>query len=210
MKAALDRLRSSIRNAVTRGKIISSALSSNQKYTLVQVSGLAGDVRQKLRLFLPYGMSALPKGGEDVVRVTVNGSHTHMLVLFADAGALRIVDLQNGEFGWRDYNGQQIVFRNDRIEVTTPLKLVANVSGDLDATVGGDVNLTVTGKVTGSASEWDLTGNLKVTGNISATGDVKDSVRTMAADRALYNEHDHAGTDSHGDSFTTLTPNPTQ
>jgi phage baseplate assembly protein V len=50
----------------------------------------------------------------------------------------------------------------------------------------------------------EFTGNLKVNGNIEATGHVKDAVRTMAADRTIYNGHVHGGVAS-GSSSTSTT-----
>jgi len=46
------------------------------------------------------------------------------------------------------------------------------VMGSANVSIQGDVNMTVGGKVTASASEWDITGNMNVTGNITASGDV--------------------------------------
>lgn len=165
----VERLHGHLRGMVTRGRVISATL--NPKRCLLQLNGLKSEIKQKVELFLPKGMSAFPSGNEDLILLQVGNSRAHLVALLADDPALRIQDLQAGEFGFRDANGQQVVFRKDRLEVTTPLKLVANVTGDADVTVGGQVNLNVTGKVVGQASEWDLTGDVKVTGKITATGE---------------------------------------
>ena len=175
MQRVLDRLAARARTLITRGRIISAAL--NPKRTLVQLSGLAGETKSKIELFLPYGMSALPTGNDDVILVQVGGSRSHLVALFADNPALRIQDLAAGEFGFRDTNGQQIVFRTDHIEITAPGK-----------------------KVIGVASEWDLTGDVKVNGSITATGNITDATRSMAADRAIYNAHKHTGVQAGGAS----------
>lgn len=143
-----------MRGMVTRGRVIMSAL--NPKRTLVQLSGLSAEVMTKIELILPYGMSALPGKGGDVILLQVGGSRAHIVAIGADDPTLRITDLQAAEFGFRDARGQQVVFRTDRLEITTPLKVVG--------TVGGDMMLTVTGKAVLSCNDVELggTGGKKV------------------------------------------------
>lgn len=148
-----------MRGMVTRGRIVMAAL--NPKRTLVQLSGLADETKTQIELILPYGMSAWPADGDDtgapdVIMLQVGGSRAHLVVLGADDPRLRIQDLQKGEFGFRDKNGQQIVLRHDRIEVTTPLKLVANITGDCDLTVSGQCNLNITGKTILTCNDIEL------------------------------------------------------
>ena len=69
-----------------------------------------------------------------LLRLSPSGDH--QVALGADDAALRITDLGGGEFGFRDARGQQIVFRSDRVEITTPLKVVMTtprleVTGDI-------------------------------------------------------------------------------
>lgn len=44
-----------------------------------------------------------------------------------------------------------------------------------------------------SSGGIEMTGNLTVNGHITATKDITDNTRSMAADRAIYNSHQHAG-----------------
>ena len=174
MQAVFDRMAARVRSMVTRGRVVSAAL--NPKRPLVQLSGLADEQKTQVELFMPMGMSVYPTGNEDLVLLQVGGSRSHLVALFADNPALRITNLQPGEFGHRDTNGQQIVFRQDRLEITSPKKVVINVTGEVD----------------GTASVWRLKGDLNVDGTITATGNVQDSVRTMADDRSqFYNQHAH-------------------
>jgi phage gp45-like len=174
MQAIFDRMAQKMRSMVTRGRVMSAAL--NPKRPLVQLSGLAGEEKTQVELFMPMGMSVYPSGNEDLILLQVGGSRSHLVALFADNPALRITDLKAGEFGHRDTNGQQIVFRQDHLEITSPLKM----------------QITVTGEVKGQASAWNLTGDLNVTGNITATGDITDSSgHSMAYDRGQYNVHTH-------------------
>ena len=175
---------------VTRGRVMSAAL--NPKRPLIQLSGLADEQKTQVELFMPMGMSVYPTGNEDLILLQVGGSRSHLVALFADNPALRIKDLKAGEFGHRDTNGQQIVFRQDKLEITSPLKMQITVTGDVDIEVGGDV--------TGKAASWQLLkGDLTVSGNITADGNItsnkddKDSAQTMAHDRSQYNQHTHPG-----------------
>lgn len=180
----LSRVMTAVSTAIKRGNVVLSKLSP--KRTLVQLRALATDSFNSVELLLPYGMSALPKGG-NVIILRIAGNADHKVALCADDPACRIADLQAGEFGFRDDQGQMVVFRRDRIQIVTHL--------DLDAAVTGNVNATIGGKFTGSASEWDLTGDLKVTGKITATGDITDNsgsnTATVKALRDAHNGHHH-------------------
>lgn len=182
MQVLLDRMTQRVRSLITRGRVVSAAL--NPKRPLIQLSGLAGETKTDIELFMPMGMSVYPTGKEDVVLLQVTGSRSHLVALFADNPALRIQDLQPGEFGHRDTNGQQIVFRKDHIEITT------------------------TKNVVGHAALWDLTGDVKVKGNITASGDIADKTRSMQGDRDIYNDHKHGGVDT--GSGTSAKPDQSQ
>lgn len=152
-----------LRMLITRGVVVQAVLGAAR--TMLNITGLAGEAMQNIPLLFPYGMSALPKGGA-VILLQVGGSRSNLNAICADDPSLRITDLQPGEFGFRDSNGQQIVFRVDRIEVTTPLKLVANVTGDCDLTVGGNCNVVVTGNASITA-----TGTATIDGSSVILGD---------------------------------------
>ena len=156
MQAVFDRMAAKVRSMVTRGRVVSAAL--NPKRPLVQLSGLAGEQKTQVELFMPMGMSVYPTGNEDLVLLQVGGSRSHLVALFADNPALRITDLQPGEFGHRDTNGQQVVFRQDHLEITSPLKMQITVTGDVDINAGGNV--------TGQALSWSLKGDVTLDGNV--------------------------------------------
>lgn len=150
-----------MRSLVTRGRVALAVL--NPKRTLVQLTGLKDEVKDKIELMLPYGMSALPDAG-DVVMFQVGGSRAHLVALCADNPALRIPDLAKGEFGFRDLNGQQVVFRTDKLEVITPKDLVIIVTGKVTQTVQGDLDQTVNGQTVLTCNDVNLggTGGKKV------------------------------------------------
>jgi phage baseplate assembly protein V len=151
----------SVRSLLTRGRIAMSVL--NPKRTLVQLTGLADEVKDQIELMLPYGMSALPDAG-DVVMLQIGGSRAHLVALCGDNPALRIPDLVKGEFGFRDLNGQQIVFRTDKVEVTTPKDLLITVTGKVSQSITGDLDQTVNGQTVLTCDNINLggTGGKKV------------------------------------------------
>jgi phage gp45-like len=88
-----------------------------------------GEVKEGVELLLPPGMSAVPLGG-DALLFQVNGRRDHVVALVDDPST-RIADLKAGEFGFRDQMGQQVVFRADHLEITTPRKVVITATGDV-------------------------------------------------------------------------------
>lgn len=176
----MEWLATRLHRLISRGKV--TGVTRNAARTMLQISGFADEQLQEIEVLGPYGMDQWPLPGGDVLIVQSGGSRSHALVVHADDPALRISDLAEGEFGFRDARGQQVVFRKDRLEITTPLKVV------------------------GSASEWDITGDVHVNGNIFATGDVTDGVRSMAADRGKYDSHTHGGVQT-GSGHTAI-PDP--
>ena len=72
------------------------------------------------------------------------------------------------------------------------------VQGNAKIDVKGNVDINVGGNVTGTASKWNLTGdvsikgNLAVSSNINASGEITDGERSISGDRAIYNSHTHS------------------
>ncbi len=98
-------------------------------------SQLDAEVKNNVELLMPYGFTAMPDAG-DVLLVSVGGVRDHQVALGADNTALRIADAKATELGHRDVRGQQIVLRVDRIEITSPLKVVVTAPQVLIAASG--------------------------------------------------------------------------
>lgn len=150
-----------LRMLVTRGAVTASTVA---KRTLVSVRGLASETGEKIELLLPYGFSARPDAG-DVLLFQVTGSRAHLVAVGADKTSLRITDLASGEFGWQDNQSQSLVFRQDGLEIATPLKLTVSAksaeiatTGDVSLSVGGDATIAVTGTATLTAEKIQLGG----------------------------------------------------
>lgn len=125
----MDRLWRAVTGAVTRGRVISAAQRGGR--VLADVSMLDGETRTRVELLLPYGLSAVPRAGADVVVLEVGGDRSHLVALSADESDLRIEDLAAGEIGLRDHQGQRVVIRGDGVEVRGALKVTIVSSGDV-------------------------------------------------------------------------------
>lgn len=155
-------LTSAIKQIVTRGSLLTSTLYPRR--TMISCTGLAGEVFQNIELCLPYGMSAMPTAG-DLVLLANMSYRSGVIALICQDGSLTIPDLALTEFGFRDVNQQQIVFRKDRIEITTPLKVVVTAP-EVDITAP---NTNIMGNV-------NIQGNLNVTGSITATQQITSTL----------------------------------
>lgn len=113
----LEQIGRALRLLIRRGTVTGAVL--NPVRVLIQASLRAGEAKQSVELFQPYGRSSFPDAG-DVLVLEVGAAPDHLVALGADNPALRIPDLQQTEFGDRDLRGQQIAFRLGWLEITTP------------------------------------------------------------------------------------------
>lgn len=134
------------RRVVTRGKVVAARTRAGR--VLVDMELFGGERRRNVELLLPTGVSALPAEGADVVVLEVAGNRQHLVAIVADDPALRVTGLAPGEFGLRDGNGQQVIFRADRLEISGALRI--------DIAASGPVNVTAEGTVTVDAPRINL------------------------------------------------------
>jgi phage gp45-like len=156
---------------ILRGLVTGVTLGTRRM--MLQLGIRAGEVAGAVEGFLPYGMSACPVPSKtlDAVSLPIGDTRDHQ-ICFADDWSLRIADLMPGEFGGRDQHGRQIVFRQDKFEITAPTgnleitlsggNIVIAVTGDVTLTASGDVTLGATGKMELTAAP----GQIKANGNV--------------------------------------------
>lgn len=157
------------------GRAVVRLVNDGLKMQSVQVSLLADEVRDDVERMQEYGFTSHPHPGAEAAVVCVGGERGHAVVIAVDDRRYRLKGLQQGEVALYTDEGDRIVLRRgNAIEIST-------------------VNLTI------NASE----GVYMDTPLLHVNGHIRDSVRTMAADRDIYNDHDHQG-DSGG---TTSQPN---
>ncbi|QEH36496.1 Phage-related baseplate assembly protein [Aquisphaera giovannonii] len=135
-----------------------------------------------------WGMFCPPTPGDEVeVGFQEGGKQAGYVKLRAFGDRLRPLSVPAGEFWVVHKSGSFLKFKNDG-------SVELHAAEDLNATVAGQANLAVTGKVVASATEFDLTGNVKVTGDITASGNIYD--QNGAKDhighiRDVYDGHTH-------------------
>lgn len=150
-----------------------------------------------------WGMFCPPTPGDEVeIGFQEGGKQAGYVKLRAFGDRFRPLSVPAGEFWLVHKTGTFLKFTNDAAASL-------NVVGNLNITVAGQVNLSATGKVIASASEFDLTGNLKVTGDITASGEIYDEgglKGNIGHIRDIYDSHTHGGIQAGGGN----TANPNQ
>lgn len=138
----------SSKTQITRGKVMSGRVAGR---TLLQITGLDGEVLGNIELLLPYGHVANPLPASDVLLLQANGVRSHTVAMGGDNTADRVADLQPGEAGL-SIGGRSVILRVDGTEVIDPVEIV------------------LTAPVVMINGNGTLSGNLFVSGNITGTG----------------------------------------
>lgn len=119
----------------TRTKVVSAKPGTVRP--ALNLKSLQGESLNNIALNLPYGMTAIPAAGADVVVLRFN--EDHKIALFADDPTLRIKDAKGGELGYRDARGTQIVWRGDHLEITAEtVPIVVTAKGGQPITLKAD------------------------------------------------------------------------
>lgn len=170
-------------------------------------SGRSDETFEDREYIQHYGFTSRPLAGGELIIIQEGNQ---IVAIASDDRRYRLA-LENGEVALYDHLGQQVLLKKDgtiqavainEIHATAPLvTVVASDQVVLDTPLvhcTGDVHID--GGFTSSGSYGSSNGT------IQTPGDVIDGVRSMAADRGIYNGHTHPG-DSGG---TTGTPNQTE
>lgn len=141
-----------------------------------QVTLLAGEVRDNVDRIQPYGFSAVPLAGADVLVVCVGGNRDHPVIIGADDRRYRPTGMQPGDVC--------IYSHQSRHKITLRADRTIEIEGD-EITIKGDTKITLEAPL------------VEVTGALDVMGDIRDQAATggmsMNGMRADYNSHTHAG-----------------
>jgi phage gp45-like len=108
------------RIAITRGKVAGAKMAAR---TLLQVTGLDGEVFGNIELLLPPGYVANPLPASDVLLAEANGVRGHTVALAGDNTGDTVPGLQPGEAGL-SRGGRSVLLRLAATHITDPVQII--------------------------------------------------------------------------------------
>lgn len=173
-----------IANMLARGSV--TLADSSKRMQTLQVRLLAGEVKDSIEHFEPFGFTSCPLPGAEPIAAFLGGDRSHGVVLVVADRRYRITGLQGGEAALHDAFGNKVHLHKD-----------------------GTMEVVASLKVQVTSPLVTMSGNLQVAGNIVAQGDITDSAaivpKTMSGMRTTYNGHTHADPQGGSVSATTQT-----
>lgn len=136
-----------IGNLVARGAVAS--VNSASKMQTVQLRLLAGETKDGVEHFEPFGFTSKPLTGAEHITVFLDGDRSHGVTIVVADRRYRLIGLQDGEAALHDAYGNHAWFKKD---------------GTLDVVASTKVQIT--------SPMVTMSGNLQVTGNITSGGDI--------------------------------------
>ena len=178
-EGALRRLWRRVQLVIGRGRVTFSDDSGNVQRYQVRLGQL--EIRDSTARLAEFGFTSRPPVGSDVVVLFPAGDRTNAVVVATGHQETRPRGLQEGESQVYDQWGKYLYFTKD--------------GGIVVEAQGTPVTVNNATTVTINASDKVLmnTPLLEVSGDIKAGGQVSDQVRSMAADRQIYDSHAHGG-----------------
>lgn len=130
----------------------------------LQVAAGFGDLRDRVEHLEPYGFTSSPLPEAEALLVNVGADRSHTVAAVVADRRHRVLGLSPGDVALHPAGGATVILR---------------ANGGIEIVSAQPIQIT--------------TPELRVQGNIKATGDVSDGVRSMAADRLIFNSHTHSG-----------------
>ena len=157
-----------LQDVMARGTV--SAADGQRKMRVLQCKFLAGETRDGLEHFEPYGLTSEPlkDGMPEALALFFDGDRSHGVVVCVADRRYRL-KVEPGEVAIYDDIGQKVHLTRSGIEVFTPKNLAASIGGSASVTVSGSTTLTCP-TVTIDSQTVHLTGSLTVDGAIVGTG----------------------------------------
>ena len=196
-------------NMLARGTVTLSNAAT--KMQTLQLRLLAGEAKDAVEHFEPYGLTSHPNPGAEAMALFLDGDRSHGVVVCVSDRRYRLRGLATGEVALYDDQGQSVRLLRGGVQITDKAGSVVAMNGN------GTGSLTFASGLTINANT-KVVGTLEVTeaitsdASITAAQDVGDQggAATLAEMRRIYDGHTHNGVDSRGDHFTTDPPNQLQ
>ena len=150
---------------MARGTVVLAA--AGKMMQSLQVRLTAGELKDNVEHFEPYGLTSNPLPGAEVLTVFLNGDRSHGVVVVASDRRYRIKALEPGEVAIYTDEGDKIHFKRGRIIdiETATLNIKATTSVNFDTPV-----INQTGKIVSTGDQ--------VAGGVSQIQHVHTNVQT--------------------------------
>lgn len=109
-----------IGNMLARGTV--AAVNAASKMQGLQVRLLAGEVKDAVEHFEPYGFTSNPNPGAEGVALFLDGDRSHGIVVVVADRRYRLAGLRTGEMAIHDDQDQKVHLTRDGIVIETPKK----------------------------------------------------------------------------------------
>ena len=142
----LDDIKDAIWNLIVRGRLTGSA--GRKKMRTIQAETMAGDLRDDVEHFEPYGFTSEPKTGAEPLIVALDGDREHSIAICVADRRYRLTGLTSGEVALYDDQGQKVVLAREGVRIHTDKTLAVDAPA---AVFSGSV--TVEGDIVGEVSD---------------------------------------------------------
>lgn len=159
-----------IGNMFARGRVRS--VNAAGKMQVLQVDLLAGETKDRLEHFEPYGFTSHPKAGAEAAAAFLDGDRSHGLVLVVADRRYRLVGLLAGEMAIHDDLGQKVHLTRTGIVING---------------AGLPINVINTPSFTIDSPQVTMTGDLQVDGDVVIAGTVTNAGKNIGS------THTHGG-----------------
>lgn len=99
------------------GRAVLQLIDDAWKIQQLQLTGLAGEVLEKVERFQEYGFTSVPLPGAEAVLLAVGGDRAHGLVVGVEDRRYRLTGLEGGEVAIYDDQGQKVHIKRNGISV---------------------------------------------------------------------------------------------
>lgn len=131
-------------NMIARGKVL--VVNSSSKMQTLQIGLLAGERKDRVEHFEPFGFTSKPLPGAEHVTLFLDGDRSHGITVMVADRRYRLTTLVNGEAALHDAFGNKVHLKADGT-----LEVVASAAVQIispQVTITG--NLLVNGTITGA------------------------------------------------------------